>query len=178
MVAYRPTGTTARGKVSWLFVPTIADISTPTLDELTATGAVDVSCALYEGSGTVSTEANKVQKPRRICDEEQYEQFGDTTRTMTDISYAFNPQGDAADPDNVALAALVQGVTGFLVSRMGLRAKSSEFAVDQWVTCYPVELGPQTENADTSDETAEIQITQPVAITGPNSGRVQVVAGA
>src|SRR5690625_2456153 len=176
MVAYRPTGTTARGKVSWLFVPSIADTSAPTVDELTATGAVDVSCALYEGSGVVSSEANKVQKPRRLCDEEQYEQFGDISTTMTDITYAYNPQADETDPDNFALAALVKGTTGYLVSRLGLRAKSTDVAAEQWVTCYPVELGPQVETADTSEETAEIQITQAVAITGPNSGRVQVAA--
>ena len=93
MVAFYPQGTTARGKVSWLWVPAIADISAPTVTELTATGALDISCALYEGSGDVTTEANKVQKQRRLCDTQTYEQFGEVTQTMTDISYAYDPQG-------------------------------------------------------------------------------------
>lgn len=176
MTVIFPEGVSAQGNVKIQFVPAFVAPAAPKLAEVTAAGALDLSCFLYEGSGMGTTETSKGAAPRRLCSRQTFERFGNSTYSIADLMYVYDPQGLANVANNSALAKLAEGTVGFLSYRFGLDSREDEWAIGDWVTSYPVEFGPQNETADTSDEFAEIQIVQSVIVTGPRLPRVALVA--
>jgi hypothetical protein len=129
----------------------------------------------FDSSSTPSQSTNMARAPKRVGDAETYEFVGESTATIGEVRYAFNPQGAALSDGKKAFEKLVPGTTGFLVYRYGID-RDSDLATGQFVTSYPVELGPQQETEEGDGEGAEVAIVQSVAQTGPKSLNKAVVA--
>lgn len=164
MTVVIPASVTAVGNVKVAFVPALANTSAPTVAELTATGAVDISCFLMPDWGGVTADQNKGQD-RRFCSKEAFDRLGTVTRSVADIVYTYLPQAVGTDPANKAYTTLVQGTNGFLVIRYGLDV-SVAFTAAQKVDVLPVTLGVQTKAVAGSDEFAPLTVTQGMGATG------------
>jgi hypothetical protein len=176
MPVINPTGVTAQGNVKLIFVATVVSQVAPKLTETGAASSLDLSCFIYEGGWEAANETNKGPAPRRLCSRVVYEKFGTTTQSINDLMYTFSPQAAALSDGKKAYEKLVEGTAGYFVVRYGLDAILTDFAIGQFVNVHPVVLGPQRIGGDTSDEFAEISVSQPVAQTGPTVQNVAMVA--
>lgn len=176
MVAVYPAGTKVQGAIKVLWVPTVANIAAPKLTEANAAGSLDISCFLSAGSFSPTVEQAKGTSPARLCTRDQFEQFGKTTYSMSDLVYVYNPQGAAQSNGMLAYEKLIPGTSGFFFARFGLDATTTDFAIGQFISVWPVTLGDRNEGGDTTDEFAEFLVTQPVIVTGPRTARVALVA--
>lgn len=155
-----PEATKAQGNISVTVVQTIADMAAPKLaTEINAASSVNVSCFLYNGGMGTLTQ-NKGEAPRRLCTTDTFQQFGNTSYDVSDLSYLYNPQEDDADPANEAKAALTEGTDVYLVVRKGLDAQTSAYATGQLVDVWHVRLGPQNRSMTGDGEFDEFAITQ------------------
>lgn len=163
-----PAGVTAQGNVKVLFTPT-ASLTAPSIAAITGVGSIDVSCFLQQGAWAPTSEANKGTAPARLCDTRQFEKFGLTTESVSDLTYVVDPQAATGSDGKLAFEALVEGTGGYFVERLGSDAQD-DFVAGEFVRVIPVIVGPQNFTADTSDEFAEIVITQAVAVLAPGAG--------
>lgn len=176
MTVLFPEGTKAQGNVSVTVVQTIADMSAPSLaTEINAVSSVNVSCFLY-GGGVGNKTTNKGEAPRRLCTTDTFQQFGNTSYDVSDLSYVYNPQADDAAEGNEAKAALVEGSDVYLVVRKGLDAKTSTYAAGQFVDVWHVRLGPQNRTTTGDGEFDEFSISQPVIVLEAPEYDVEIAA--
>lgn len=174
-----PEGVRVRGRTSLKWVPTLADPTAPSLaTEVNAAGALDISCFVYADSWTPAQEQNKGEAPLRLCTEVTVDEFGNLKYTLPDLSYIIDPQAAAATDGVKAYETLTPGLVGYIVERLGLRAKTEAFVVGQFVTVWPIELGPQLQTGDRSDEFAQFTVMQPIRVSDPGEPwqRVALVA--
>jgi hypothetical protein len=161
-----PAGVKAEGnlKVSW--VPTIAVPTAPTVVEVTAAGALDISFFLVAGQFQPSGDQARGED-RRVGSKQTFETLGREKSTIADLMYVADPQAAASAAGNKAMELFVPGVTGFFVVRYGLDAELVDFTAAQKVDVWPQIFGVQNKVplAD-NDEFAKIRIVQPVAVTG------------
>jgi hypothetical protein len=171
-----PEAVKAQGNTSVTIVQTIADMAAPGLaSEINAATSVNASCYLYGDLNPTATTA-KGEAPRRLCTTEVFQQFGNTTYEVPDITYVFDPQGDDTDEANEAKAALAEGTDVYLVIRRGLNATTTAYAVGQKVDVWHVRLGPQNRGATGDGEFDEYAITQSVIALEPAEYGVAIVA--
>lgn len=175
MTVYFPEGVDAQGNESVIFVPTLANPEAPTVAELTGATAINLSCALrgFEPG------ADQASVPDiRLCSREQYESPGRVTPTIGDITYVYDPQAAGADdPENIHYDTLKQGVSGYLVDRRGLDARTVAVLAAQIVDVYPVTLGAQRRvPVDPSAEGGKFEIVQKPFVSGPPAFDAAVVA--
>ena len=171
----QPNGVNVQGAVKVVWVQTLTNPASPSLAEVNASSSLDVSLMLYEGGWQPGVTANKVSAKRRLASRKVYEKFGTTTDTLGDLQYSFDPQSASGADGRKAYEKFAEGATGYFVERLGL-AIETDMAVGQRVNVYPVVLGPKSPPVDTADEAAEIQITQPVGITGATQLDKAIVA--
>lgn len=171
-----PEATKSQGNTSVLVVQTIANMTAPDLSsELQAVTTVNASCYLYgDLNPTISTA--KGEAPRRLCTTEVFQQFGNTTYEIPDLTYVYDPQEDDTDEANEAKAALVEGSEVFLVIRRGLNARTVALAAGQLVDVWHVRLGPQNRSVTGDGEFDEYAITQSVIPLEPPEYGVAIVA--
>lgn len=175
MTVVFPEGVSAFGTTSVAVVQTIANTSAPTLTEINAATSVNVSCFLVSGGvGTVTT--NKGNPPRRLCTTAQFESFGTSTYSVSDLTYLYSPQGDDADVANKAKVALEEGTDVYLVVRRGLSAEDEPFAVGDKVDIWHVTLGPQNEQPTGDGEFDLHAIVQPSAVKSKPVKNVTIAA--
>lgn len=165
MTVVIPEFVTALGNVKVAFVPAIADTAAPTVAEVTASGAVDISCFLPADWAGPTADQNKGSY-RPFCSKQAYDQLGQVSRGMSDLTYTYLPQGDSTDPGNKAYTNLSEGASGFLVFRYGIDAGTAFAAADK-VKILPVKMGAQNFPVTGSDEFAPLVVTQGVGVTGP-----------
>jgi hypothetical protein len=174
-----PTGVSARGNDSVIWVPTLADPAAPTVTELTGASAVNLSCALIGFSPSVD---QGTFTDTRLCSKQTFNRLGQATFSIDTLNYVYNPQtaGETpADSDNIAYDALQPGLTGFFVHRRGLDAQTVDVLADQKVNVYPAELGAQSDvPLDPTADGALIQCQQNVSVIGEVLRDVAIVAGA
>ena len=159
-----PGSTKAFGREKWIFAPTIASTSAPTVAELTGASALDVSCFLFSESARPSQNTNLVTKQRRICDTNQYQQIGVTTYSGGELTYSLDPQAAAASNPKKAYEKFPAGTTGYLVRRLGIDV-NTDIVAAQFVDVFPVELGPPMPTVIGDGETAEVGAVNTFAIT-------------
>lgn len=150
----------------WLYVPTIANINSPTVTEVNAASGLDISCYLHSDTTRPTQNTNRVQLARRLCDGAQYEQIGTTTYAGGDLKYAVNPQAAAASDGKKAYEKFPEGTTGFLVRRLG-KAVATDVAAGDFLDIFPVEFGPGMPMPSSDGEEQEAVIMQAFAVTGP-----------
>jgi hypothetical protein len=172
----RPTSTKMYLKERWIFVPTGSyDPDAPSLAILEGSTALDVTNMFFQSSARPSQSTNLARSPKRVGDAESYEFVGETQPSLGELRYAFNPQAAAASDGKKASEKLLPGATGHLVNRLGID-RDTDSEIGDFVTSYPVELGPQLEVPEGADEGAEVAIAQIAAQTGPKSMNVALVA--
>lgn len=171
----RPAGTKHYLRDKWVFVPTGAyDPEAPSLALLEAASALDVTKMLFASSARPSQSTNLARAPKRVGDGETYEFVGETQATFGEMRYAFNPQAAAASDGKKAYEKFPAGTTGWMVNRLGID-RDTDLEIGQFVTSYPVEVGPQHETPEGDGEGAEVAIVQTVAQTGPKSLNVAIL---
>jgi hypothetical protein len=177
MVVIEPTGVPVLGNTSVRWVATIADTAAPKLaTELNAASpaSLDISCYLLADAWEPGQDVSKGAPPRRLCSRTQYERFSTTTLQLGDLRYVIAPQGAAGSDGKKAYEVLTEGLSGYFVERLGLDAKTSNWAVGQFVNVTPVTLGPRIIVGDT-DENGDYTVMQPVSVTGPRAENVAIV---
>lgn len=162
----RPDDSKAFGREKWIFVPTIASTAAPTVAELTAAGALDVSMMMFEDSGRPERSVTRPSRPMRVADTIIYEQIGTESVTGGTMLFAFDPQAAAASNGKKAWEKFVAGTTGYLVRRSGLAA-ATDIATGQFATMFPVEFSSQFETTVGDGESKVNAFTVEVAVNGP-----------
>lgn len=175
MTVVFPEGVRSRGNETVIFVTTLADPEAPTVTELTsATAAANISCFL---SGFSPTGAQESAEDVRLCSEQIFEDPGDVSVSIDNIEYVYYPQAVAADPNNKPYELMKNGVTGYLIDRRGLNARTSALAAAQIVDVYQVRLGEQFRlPVDPSQQGGKFRITQKPFVTGPYYYDVPIAA--
>lgn len=171
----RPAGTKAYLTDKWVWVPTLANPSAPTVTECNGATALDVTLMFYASSAKPSQTTNLARAPKRIGDGESYEFVGETQRTLGEMRYAINPQGAALSDGQKAYEKFQDGATGYFVRRRGIN-RLTDLAVGNKVWVYPAECGPAGEGEEGEGEGAETAIVQTFAQTGPTVKQVALVA--
>jgi hypothetical protein len=165
MTVVYPEGVRSRGNETLIFVPTIADPLEPTVTELTAVTAVNISCFVTGFSPEGTQESGE---DVRLCSEQIFEDPGDVNLTINNVEYVYYPQAAPADPENKAYEVMKNGVSGYLVDRRGLNARTVAIAAAQIVDVYQVTLGEQFRMAvDPGQQGGKFRITQKPFVTGP-----------
>lgn len=172
----RPAAAKTYGNEKWAFVPTIASTSAPTATELTAAGAIDMSCYFYSDTTKPSVSQDGVTAPTRICDTQTFQSLGTAQWSGGNAMYAVDPQAASGDDGKKAYAALPEGTAGYLVKRVGT-AVDTDFATGDFVDVFPVEFGVPLDVTEGDGESAEVAIQQAYVITGAPAIIVAVVAG-
>lgn len=175
MTVFYPEGVSSQGNESLIFVPTLANPAAPKVSELTGAGAINLSFAA-RGFEPQSEQASVPDV--RLGSRQTFETPGRVNKTLNDITYVYDPQGEEDDPDNVHYDAMKRGVTGYLVDRRGLDAETVAVAAAQKVDVYPVQLGDQRRVAiDPSAEGGKFEVIQKPFVTGLVREDAVVVAG-
>jgi hypothetical protein len=172
-----PTGVPVLGNTSVRWVATIADVNAPKLaTELNAAApaSLDISGYLLAEGWEPGQDAGKATAPRRLAERVAYERFTTTTLQIADLQYVISPQGAAASAGKKAYETLTEGLAGYLVERLGLDAKTSAWAVGQFVNVIPVVLGPRLIMGGTDDE-SDYTVIQPVSVTGSRADNKAIV---
>jgi hypothetical protein len=155
--------TPADGNVSVLVVPALTDPLAPTVAELTAPTAVDISCYLTSDGYTPGLD-EQVISDERLCSTQVFEQPGRFTRTL-DTIYIDNT--NTTDP-NEAKETLVPGSTHYLVVRRGLPYEDA-YAAAQTVFVSPIKAGQyndQPPEANSVLKTAQKQFITGASVVG------------
>lgn len=171
----RPAGAKVYGREKWAFVPAIADPSAPSATELSATGAIDMSCFFYSDTTKPSVSQDGVTAPARVCDTQQFQSLGTAQWAGGNAMYAVDPQGASGDDGKKAYEALPEGTEGFLAKRVGI-AYDTDFTTGDFVSIYPVGFGVPLDVTEGDGESAEVAIQQAYVITGPPATLVTVAA--
>ncbi|GAA2183378.1 hypothetical protein GCM10009785_26710 [Brooklawnia cerclae] len=155
-----PPGISARGKGTVLFVPSIANLSAPTVAEISA--GLNLSCAIY--AFNVTPTQNAVSKAK-YCYATEVQRAGTPSYAIDAIVYDYDPQNlDAGDYGYYA--ELAPGTNGYLIDRRGL-TRDVAAAAGQNVDIYPVELGIQGRVAiDPTADGETLRVTQGVFVIG------------
>ena len=132
-----PPGVDAAGRRNAIFTPT-QSLSIAVLGGATS---VELICYLTKGTLGVAAETERGTDDRE-CATQTFEVLGNTTWTVNDLEYVWEPQAAALAANNKAYETLVQGTTGFLTIRFGI-TNDTALAVGQKVWQFPVTLGAQ-----------------------------------
>jgi hypothetical protein len=173
----RPASAVAYGNEKTAFVLTFTNYLAPTAAEVIAASALDISCTLFDSFTRPTQNTNQVTKAARSCDTILYQTIGNTTYTGGELRYQINPQATAATGPKLTwekLGGAAGGVSGFVVSRLAVPV-NTDFAAGQFVTVWPVLLGPGLITTEGDAESKEAAVTQTYAITGPPAPLVALV---
>lgn len=171
----KPALTRAYGNESWVFVPTIANVTAPTIAEINAASGMNISCVLFGDQESVSATTEKVQLPRRMCETEVAESNGATSWTFPDLLYQFDPQAAPGSDGKKAKETLIAGSDGYLVQRLGVTS-TDDFAATQRVNVFPVELAAQVVVKTSNDANGVVAIRQAVSMRNTPTIDVAIVA--
>lgn len=157
-----PAGTPADGRGLVLFVPSIANPAAPTDDELAAVTVVPLTYSLVPDGFRHETTENTINSGRYTL-----KQVLDLPGTVTDsleVQYVL---------DSPAEETLEEGVTGFIVHRLGIPNETAPAAA-QKVDVLPIRAGVQRKVPPTAN--TELQKVQRLFITGTVRRDVAIVA--
>ena len=130
--------TPADGNFKVVWVPAIADTKAPTVTEVEASGALDISCYLT-GDGWNPTKEQATIPDPRLCSRQEFGRPGRKTPGLS-ITVIDNTNAENATDSNEAVETIVEGASGYFVERIGV-AYEEPFAADQKVSIYPATAG-------------------------------------
>lgn len=165
----KPQKVTANGKDSWFFAPAIADMTAPTAVEINAATGLNISCFLLAEQEGVTSNAERVQLARLLCETSTSEALGEQTWSLADLQGVFDPQGATGSDGKKAWEALKDGIAdGYLIRRQGVKAldDNSEATAGQFVDVFHVETGKATPGKSSNDASGIYTFTAPVGLLG------------
>lgn len=164
------------GMVKTVFVPTLKDVSAPTVAELT-TGVLDMSMWLTADGFSATHGQNMIDDDREGSAEvgqiPGQETWTDTTLRVIDNINRVDAGGKAVG--NELVETLTRGTTGYFVRRRGLPS-AEPFAAGQKVSVLPVTIGIKTPVAHAVNQRQLSQITFSVS-PGAQDETAVVAAG-
>lgn len=171
-----PVGVPVFGNQNVRWVASIADLSAPTLEEITAAAPASLGLPGYMIAETwvPGMDTARQTSQRRLGEKNQFERFGPTSLTLEDIQISFDPQAAAGSDEKLAFETLSGNKTGYFVERLGVDVDTA-WEVGQFVNIHPVTLGtvrPYTPTDDGAEFTAMI----PVAYNANRVDNVAIVA--
>jgi len=169
----RPPATKTFGRENWLFVPAIADPSAPTVSELTAVSALDITRIVFASTARPTQSTNVTEAARRLGDTVVGQNIGTSTVTGGEMRYAFADQAAAGADGKKLFEKIPGGTAGYLVQRKGV-ARATAVAADQFVNVYPVEFGPSFPADEGDGESSESAMVCTFAITDPDGVQINV----
>jgi len=165
--------TPADGNIRTVLVPTVADRSAPTLAEVNAASAVDISCYLTSGGFAYSTDQATIADERE-CTTEVFGQPGRKTRTLS-ITGIDNTNNAAVETAYNELAEiLVEGQEIVAIRRRG-KAFDAPFVAGDKVSVIPFKPGVKSEVA--AEANSVTRSMWAAFITGDAPTDVEIVAG-
>ncbi|HEX8345704.1 MAG TPA: hypothetical protein VF657_13360 [Actinoplanes sp.] len=164
----QPAAVETNGTVLVKFMPVVANPQAPTMAEINAAGALDLSCYLTGDGLNTDTSENNIEDAR-LCSKQTYESPGDFTRTL-ELTYVYNPESPS---DDEARLELPRGTVGWIGIRWAVDSAQAEAAGDIW-DLYPVKMGAQRKQ--TPGRNGVHRITQKPFVTGEMAEDVVAVA--
>lgn len=159
-----PAGVDAEGSVLVKFVPTLADPSAPTLAEVNAVGAIDLSCYLTQDGFKPGADTATGTDPR-LCTKQVFETKGATTWSIDNLIYIWDPQNASSD-GNKAYAAMPEDTKGFLVVRWGMDVEDNPALVaTNVIDIFTVTMGPQVPQPPEAN--SKLKVQQKPFVDGP-----------
>jgi len=119
-------------------VPAVADLTAPTLDEVTASSAVQISCYLTPDGWNLQATQDSAPDPR-YCSAQDFEKPGRKRYTLS-ITGIDNTNSENEDDYNALADALAEYSNWVAVERRGLPF-DEEFAAGQKVQLTPFQTG-------------------------------------
>jgi hypothetical protein len=166
MTLYFPEAVQSLGRETLLYVPTLADPAAATVAEVTAAGAINISCAIRTFNATA--DQSKVKK-YRLCSKQGFDSLGRVEWSIDRPSFIDDPQADDDDTD-YKHKSLVDGTRGYLLRRRGLDSDPENFtawAADQLYQAFPVQFGVRVPNQVNPEEDGqEFEYEQEIAVIG------------
>lgn len=159
----RPAATKTFGRSSWILVMALADITDPTVTEVTATTGLDITRIAFATTGRPTQSTNRVTAERRLGDTKQYESIGISNVTGGDLVYAFADQAASGADGKKLYEKIPAGTVCYLVERKGVNRATAP-AAGQFVNVYPVEFGPSFPAEAGEAEASESAMTAAFAV--------------
>lgn len=155
-----PPGVDAAGRRNAIWTPT------QTLSVATLTGATAVELVCYLTKGTLGVAADTERgTDERECTTQVFEVLGNTTWTVNDLEYVWEPQAAPGSATNKAYETLVPKTPGFLTLRFGVDADTA-FATGDKVWQFPITVGEQVPKTPEGNAAEKLKIVQAVVVTG------------
>lgn len=158
----------SNGTMLVLLVNAIADMSAPTITEMTAGTVVDLSCYLTAEGFSPSVTEN-TSEDTRLCTKQIFQNPGDYTEEL-EISFVFNNLDEDEDEARINLTA---GVSKFIVARYGIDPEDA-ISVNDIVDVFSFRAGKQRKN--TPGRNSVHTITQKLFLNAVTRHDVAVVA--
>lgn len=151
------------GKMKVVVVHALVDPSKPTVTELTAETALDISCYLTSDGWALTTGQDMIDD-ERLCSPQTFDIPGRKTSDNKTVTVIDNTNTELEDTANKAVETLVEGATGYFVVRRGLDY-DVDFQAGQKVSVYPFRCGEKQYVANEAN--TMIRSTIPFGVTGP-----------
>lgn len=155
----KPKKVQVNGRQSFWLVPSVADLTAPTVEEINAAGGINLSCTLLKSMVIAFQPTfNKVTLEATACEMDTFEANDSTAWTFPNLRGAFDPQAAVDSDDKKAFEFLADGFDGVLVIRNGKPADVSapEAVAGEFFNLGRVSITPA---ADVSDGTSAANIT-------------------
>lgn len=166
MVDVFPVSVQAAGTIKVIYVPTLADPTTPTTTELSGASALDATPYFRADAFAIAIAQDRVDDTR-LSDVAKRNSLGLSEYTIDALRYIWQPQVAAATAGNKAYDTFKSGVTGYLAIRFGTKTLLSNAAVatgQKIGSVYAVQFGDQLKTIPTGDNAVHT-IEQNVTIT-------------
>lgn len=174
----RPNPVKTLARENWVFVPTIADTSAPTVAEITGAAALDITRILFaDGAPAPQQNTTSVEQNKRFGDAVVRQFIGTTTYGGGEMRYQFDPQAAAGSNGKKAYEKFggSTNVTGYLVLRQGV-ARAVAFTAGQFVDVYPVEIGPGQPTRSGDGDNAETAAASTFVVSDTPTFNVEIAA--
>jgi hypothetical protein len=175
----RPNPVKTFGRENWIFVPSIADTSAPTVAEVTGASTLDITRIVFRDAGpNFARTTNVVTQNARYGDTVDRQAIGKTTYGNAEMFYQFDPQAASGANGRKAYEKFLNTsatVTGYLVRRQAVQ-RAVAVAAAQNVDIYPVEFGPSQPTNQGSEDSVEAAASCTVVVTDTPAFNVAIAA--
>lgn len=169
-IAPKPAKHQALAMDTWWWVPVIADIYTPTADEIN--DGLNLTCYMTGDQEGPGSETERVTLPRLACERETEEALGQTTISMPDRTFVWDPQAEPSHTDKKAWEAFKSGAKGHYVQRENVDQfvtdpdDQSEVHEGQYVNVYTASVAKAMPTKTSTDAAGIYAFTTAVGLTG------------
>ena len=165
-----PTAVEADGAVRAVYVAALANPLEPTVAEVTAGSALDLSCYLTPTGYNATTE-EEAKDNSRFCSRERFESPGRENNGL-ELTYVYDPQ-NRIPAENKAYTTLKRLTKGFIVVRWGVDCEEP-FTEGDVVDVQPITCGSQRKLSPEAN--SDLKVSQKMSISGPVRRDVELVA--